>query len=55
MSAVADAVASVVCPVTPSVPPRTVFPDTVSAVADAVESVVCPATESVEEKDPELP
>jgi hypothetical protein len=42
VSAVDEALPSVVCPVVVSVPPTTVLPDTVSAVADAVARVVWP-------------
>jgi ABC-type uncharacterized transport system fused permease/ATPase subunit len=42
-----DALASVVCPVTASVPPMLVLPLTVKAVAEAVLSVDCPVTVDV--------
>ena len=43
-----DAVVSVVCPVTPRVPPTTALPDAVMLVADALVSVVCPLAVSAE-------
>ena len=52
---VVEAFTSVVCPVTPSAPPRTVFPDTVRLVLDVLPSVVLPVTLSVEENTPVVP
>ena len=48
VSAVAEAVVSVVCPVTPRVPPTFAFPEAERFVDDALASVVCPVTLSVE-------